>query len=74
MGVVVVLPPDFGTEAHLADAGPRVRVVDLDQFPEMHDEALRLDGFHFSTGGHSQAADAVAPAVLGLIHDARPSR
>ena len=74
MGVVVVLPPDFGPETSLTDAGPRVRVVDLDQIPEMHDDALRLDGFHFSTGGHSQAADTVAPAVLALIHAARPSR
>jgi hypothetical protein len=74
MGVVVVLPPAFAADAHLADVGPRVRVVDLDQVPEMHDEALRLDGFHFSTAGHSQAADAVAPAVLALIHAASPSR
>jgi hypothetical protein len=36
----------------------------------MSGDALKLDGFHFSVGGHSRAADVVAPAVLELIHAA----
>ena len=71
MGVVVVLPPDDGADvrgAVVADA--RVRVVDLGDVPALSGDDLRLDRFHFSAGGHSRAADAIAPAVLQLVHAA----
>ena len=71
MGVVVVMPPDTETGARgaiVSDA--RVRVVDLDDVPALRGDGLRLDRFHLSAGGHSRAADAVAPAVLQLIHAA----
>jgi hypothetical protein len=68
IGVVVVTPPEFKAEdATVAAADPRVRVVHLAALPEMSGERLKLDRFHFSVGGHSRAADAVAPAVLDLI-------
>ena len=74
-GVVLVWPPDFGADKPVADTyrastRSRVRVVDLDQSRAMHSDDLRLDGFHFSAGGHSRAADIVAPAALELVHAA----
>lgn len=75
-GVVVVLAPhdqpglDRGrVSRQLAstDGGDRLRVVDLASDPRMHDDALRLDHFSFSTAGHAVAAQNVTPAVLELI-------
>jgi hypothetical protein len=71
MGVVVVMPPDVGADvrgAIVADA--RVRIVDLGDVPALQGDDLRLDHFHLSAGGHSRAADAIAPAVLQLVHAA----
>ena len=71
IGVVVVMPPDVDADqrgATFADA--RVRVVDLSDVQALRGDDLRLDHFHLSAGGHSRAADAVAPAVLQLIHAA----
>lgn len=83
-GVVVVLAPhdqdglDRARVKQLlaaADGGRRVRVVDLADDPQMHDEGLRLDGFSFSTAGHAAAAQDVAPAVIDLIRErARTAR
>ena len=74
IGVVLILPPDDRVPAAVAIADPRVRIVDLAQVPAMHDPALRLDGYHFSVAGHSRAADAVAPAVIDLVHAGREGR
>jgi hypothetical protein len=71
MGVVVVTPPDFTTEERSAVAPDgRVRVVHLAAVPELTGDRLKLDRYHFSVGGHSRAADAVAPAVLDVIRAA----
>jgi len=77
-GVVVVVPvpvgdgPDYSWIASdLAarlDREPRVRVVDPGADDELHDAGLRLDGFHFSSAGHTRVARHVAPAVLQLVH------
>lgn len=75
IGVVVVMPPDGDADLHGAiGPGPDVRVVDLGDDSALRGDALRLDRFHLSAGGHSRAADAVAPAVLHLIHDAERGR
>jgi len=68
-GVILVLPPrwdDRATETPPDDS--RFRRVSLAADPEMHRDALRLDGYHFSAGGHSRAAESVAPVALELIH------
>jgi hypothetical protein len=71
MGVVVVMPPAADADAIGVPAiGARVRLVRLAEVPEMSGDTLKLDRFHFSVGGHSRAADAVAPAVLELIRAA----
>jgi hypothetical protein len=44
-------------------------MVDLNRLPT-DTSGLTLDGFDLSVSGHSWAADAVAPAVLELIHAA----
>jgi hypothetical protein len=69
MGVVIVLPPASDARGIVPAAGARVRLVDLSKVDGMSD-GLTLDRFHFSVGGHSRAADAVAPAVLELVHAA----
>jgi hypothetical protein len=67
-GVVVVLPPDSDADpAGIAVGDRRLRVVDLNHATHPYDSALTLDGFHFGAGGHSWAADVVAPSVLGLL-------
>ena len=64
LGVVVVMPPDMESDARWSTAADqRVRVVDLRTVPVLQEDSLRLDGFHFSAGGNSRAAEAVAPAV-----------
>ena len=70
MGVVLVLPPGRTWRGQVDARDRRVRVVDLNEASGMHDPALRLDGYSLSVGGHSRAADAVAPAVIDLIHAA----
>jgi hypothetical protein len=77
-GVVVVVPvpvgdgPDYSWIASdLAarlDRERRVRVVELGADDELHDADLRLDGFHFSSAGHTRVARHVTPAVLQLVH------
>lgn len=77
MGVVVVLPPTLDAAAiGLPAAGARVRFVNLANVADLRGDALKLDRFHFSVGGHSRAADAVAPAVVELIRaaEAQPRR
>jgi hypothetical protein len=70
-GVVVVLPPDADDHLRGATSGDaRVRAVDLAEVAALRGDELRLDRFHLSAGGHSRAAEAVAPAVLQLIHAA----
>jgi lysophospholipase L1-like esterase len=44
--------------------------VRLGADPRMNSPDLRLDGYHFSAGGHSRAAETVAPVVLDLVHAA----
>lgn len=76
-GVVVVVPvsvgggPDYSWIAsELAarfDRERRVRVVDPGADRELHDAGLRLDGFYFSSAGHTRVARHVAPAVLQLV-------
>ena len=75
MGVVVVMPPDGDADIRGA-IGPDadVRVVDLGDDSALRGDQLRLDRFHLSAGGHSRAADAVAPAVLQLVHAAERGR
>ena len=70
IGVVLVLPPARTWRGSIDTSDRRVRVVDLNEVPSMHDPALRLDGYSLSVAGHSRAADAVAPAVIDLIHAA----
>lgn len=74
MGVVVVMPPDADAstrEAIVPDA--RVKIIELGEVTALRGDDLRLDHFHFSAGGHSRTADAVAPAVLQLVHAAEPA-
>jgi hypothetical protein len=67
-GVVVVLPQDPDAEPPvIAVRDRRLRIVDLNQAARRDADATILDGFHFSAGGHSWAAEAVAPAVLELL-------
>jgi hypothetical protein len=44
-----------------------LRVVDLQNVPELSDRSLRLDGFNFGATATSIAAEAIAPAFLTLI-------
>lgn len=74
MGVVVVMPPDAEPADRAAiGAALGVQVVDLGGVPALRGDVLRLDHFHLSAGGHSRAAEAIAPAVLQLIHAAAPA-
>ena len=62
-GVVIVLPPTnrktempghaalAATVSSMFHDNPRVRVVDLNEVPELADAGLRLDGVNFSAGG-----------------------
>jgi hypothetical protein len=70
IGVVLVLPPSRTWRGAIDASDRRLRVVDLNEVPSMHDPALRLDGYSLSVAGHSRAADAVAPAAIDLIHAA----
>jgi hypothetical protein len=76
-GVVVVAAPDAAIDsvdrrgvrelvASTFSAAP-VRFVDLGDDAAMRGDALRLDGFNFSTAGHAVAARDVAPAVIDLL-------
>ncbi|HKB13487.1 MAG TPA: hypothetical protein VKD69_22630, partial [Vicinamibacterales bacterium] len=73
-GAVLILPPDDPSPAAGAPADSRARLVDLAAVPLLRDPSLRLDGYYFSAAGHSVAAEAVAPAVIDLIHAARKGR
>ena len=66
IGTILVLPPGWHTPLDVVET-PRLRIVRLDADPEMRNPGLRLDGYHFSAGGHSRAAISVAPVVLDLI-------
>jgi hypothetical protein len=66
IGTVLVLPPRWNAPLDVAET-PRLRIVRLDADPDMSSASLRLDGYHFSAGGHSRAAASVAPVVLDLI-------
>ncbi|HXD74944.1 MAG TPA: hypothetical protein VN628_14445, partial [Vicinamibacterales bacterium] len=44
-----------------------LRVVDLQNVPELSDRSLRLDGFNLGATATSIAAEAMAPAFLTLI-------
>jgi hypothetical protein len=74
MGVVVVMPPDDDADLRGAILSDNVRVVDLGGVPALRSDDLHLDHFHLSAGGHSRAADAIAPAVLQLVHAAESER
>jgi hypothetical protein len=74
MGVVVVLPPDDDGMRGAVAPGSRQQVVDLADNPALRGGELRLDGFHFGAGGHSRAAESIAPAVLQLVHAAESAR
>jgi hypothetical protein len=74
-GVAVVLPPaadtgNIGPTLATTFAHDPVRIVDLASDPRMLDAGLRLDGFNFSTAGHTVAAESVAPAAYDLIDHA----
>ena len=74
LGVVVVMPPGADADARAAIvADARVRIVDLGDVPALQGDDVRLDHFHLSAGGHSRAADAIAPAVLQMVHAAEPA-
>ena len=78
-GVVVVVPAPFSPDDTVAREPiasqsrmryanePRVRIVDLADFPAVADDGLRLDGRNFSVAGHLAVAEAVTPAVLELV-------
>jgi hypothetical protein len=67
-GVVVVWPTDAAAAAgRLAPGDSRVQVVKLEEHPETRSADVLLDGYHWSAGGHSRAADAVTPAVTALL-------
>jgi hypothetical protein len=68
IGVVLVLPPRWRERSFTPPPDDdRFRTVRLSGDPRMDDMALRLDGYHFSAGGHSRAADAIAPAALAMV-------
>jgi hypothetical protein len=68
-GVVLVLPPAWNETTFEAPVDERgFRTVRLGADPGMSSPELRLDGYHLSAGGHSRAAEMVAPVVLDLIH------
>jgi hypothetical protein len=70
-GVVLVLPPAWNETTFETPADESgFRTVRLGADLRMSSPELRLDGYHFSAGGHSRAADAVAPLVLDLLHAA----
>jgi hypothetical protein len=66
IGAVLVLPPRWNVPLDVVET-PRLRIVRLGAEPDMSNPGLRLDGYHFSAGGHSRAAASVAPVVLDLI-------
>ncbi|MCU1386084.1 MAG: hypothetical protein JWL71_4781 [Acidobacteria bacterium] len=64
-GVLLVLPPRWADATSGLPAEDRgMRIVRLAGDARMLSPELRLDGYHFSAGGHSRAADTVAPIVL----------
>jgi hypothetical protein len=71
IGVVLIVVPGAAGPTPATFADPRIRTVDLRDAPAMQDMTLRFDGFSFSAGGHSAAADLVAPTVIDLLHAAR---
>jgi hypothetical protein len=78
-GVVVVLSP-IETERQRLNMGAVLtaigntygqpawlRIVDLQEAPELYDRSLRLDGFSFAASATSIAARTIAPQFLELI-------
>ncbi|MEP7309678.1 MAG: hypothetical protein ABJA98_29575 [Acidobacteriota bacterium] len=82
-GVVVIIPPPFSSRDTIARDGfadriraryageMRVRIVDLDQVPDLADDGLRLDGRNLSVAGHARVAEEVVPTVLDLLRQRR---
>lgn len=82
-GVVVIIPAPFSSLDTIATDGfaeriraryagdKRVRIVDLDQVPELADEGLRLDGRNLSVAGHAKVAAEAVPTVLDLVRQYR---
>lgn len=66
-GVVLVLPPRWDDRTPMVPADDRLRTVRLAADRMMAGDELRLDGYHFSAGGHSQAAQSVAPVALDFV-------
>jgi hypothetical protein len=71
IGVVLVVVPGAEPPASAPSGDARIRTIDLRDAPAMHDITLRLDGFSFSAGGHSAAADLIAPTVIDLLKSVR---
>jgi hypothetical protein len=75
VGVVLVTAPEADGRAEpTVGSDPRVQIVRLAADARMTSDELRLDRFHFSAGGHSVAAESVAPAVLALVRAADGAR
>ena len=82
-GVVVIVPPPFSSLDTIAREGfadrirarytgeMRVRIVDLEQVPDLANDGLRLDGHNLSVAGHARVAEEVAPRVLDLLRQRR---
>jgi hypothetical protein len=82
MAVVITQPyvSDLHVEQQQALAGmmarrfgndPRVRYVNLGRVVDMRDHSINYDGLHLVAKGNESLADALLPAVLGLIQGLR---
>ncbi len=76
--VVAVSPADTEEQAHRLralktrlngrmDSAPWFRLVDLGLEARLRDDALRIDGWNYSSAGITLAAELIAPAILSLI-------
>jgi hypothetical protein len=81
VGMALAVPSSIAEAGDVSQVGaalssrfqgePRLRIVDLGRDPAMHDAALRLDGFFFSSAGHSRAAELISPRIVELVRSRR---
>jgi hypothetical protein len=80
--VVAVSPADTDEQAanlrqlearlhHEPGSTPWLRFVDLGTVAALHDDAMRLDGWNFSSAGTAQVANTIAPAFLAFLEAGR---